>query len=507
MWTDGYVSDIDYTFGYYGELAPLQLRFALAAAGRHAPTRIAAPTYLELGYGQGTSLAMHAATNPGTYWGTDFLPSQAAHAQQLVTATGADTNVLEASFGELAARIDLPQFDAIVLHGIWSWISDENRAYITEIARKALKPGGVVYVSYNTMPGWAAAGPVQHLMSQYAGRVAFGSSVMRAQNALSFTKKLAAADAAYFRNNTRVDRLLAELDKKDATYVAHEYLNADWHPMPFADTAAVLTDAKLGFAADATLIEQIDMFNIAEDGRKLLASLPDPIFTQTVRDYMLNRQFRRDIFTKGVRVLSKGERAAVLDAMSFTLLKEPNARARSVQTVRGEIRLEQSAYDGVCEALDDTGVATLAQLLDHKALAGEDADVVRQAVQVLCGTRTVAPTHDDATTEAVTGSARALNADLCLRAELGHQVFGLAAPRIGGAIHSSRLEQLYLRAITRDEKDTPDWIATLLQGQGHSMVVEDKPLTTRDDMRMHIREQHAKWTTERRPLLQRLGVI
>jgi len=32
------------------------------------------------------------------------------------------------ALAEFVARDDLPEFDVIALHGIWSWISAENRA-------------------------------------------------------------------------------------------------------------------------------------------------------------------------------------------------------------------------------------------------------------------------------------------------------------------------------------------------------------------------------------------
>jgi hypothetical protein len=39
------------------------------------------------------------------------------------------------------------------MHGIFSWISP--KALVARIARR-LKPGGLLYVSYDCMPGWAA---------------------------------------------------------------------------------------------------------------------------------------------------------------------------------------------------------------------------------------------------------------------------------------------------------------------------------------------------------------
>jgi SAM-dependent methyltransferase len=66
--------------------------------------------------------------------------------------------LFDESFAEFASR-DLPEFDYIGLHGIWSWISDENRAVIVDFIRRKLKVGGVLYISYNTLPGWAPLPP------------------------------------------------------------------------------------------------------------------------------------------------------------------------------------------------------------------------------------------------------------------------------------------------------------------------------------------------------------
>src|SRR5208283_2524002 len=128
-WTSGYVSDVDYTYGYYRELSPPLLSLALLNRGVIAsldrPLR-----YLEIGYGQGLSLNIHAAACPGEFWGTDFNPAHAGNAKEMAEASGSGARVFDLSFAELAARDDLPEFDVIGVHGIWTWVSDENRTII-----------------------------------------------------------------------------------------------------------------------------------------------------------------------------------------------------------------------------------------------------------------------------------------------------------------------------------------------------------------------------------------
>ena len=88
-WHAGYVTELTYTQGYYRELSPLAMRFALHCAGYKAPPAQGF-TYCELGFGQGISLNIHAAAHPDSaFWGNDFNPAHARHANALAQASGA----------------------------------------------------------------------------------------------------------------------------------------------------------------------------------------------------------------------------------------------------------------------------------------------------------------------------------------------------------------------------------------------------------------------------------
>ena len=86
-WTSGYLAEIDYTHGYYRELAPSLIDMALLMSGHEPPDR-SSMRYLELGYGQGLSANVHAAASPGEFWGADFNPAHAANALSLATHAG-----------------------------------------------------------------------------------------------------------------------------------------------------------------------------------------------------------------------------------------------------------------------------------------------------------------------------------------------------------------------------------------------------------------------------------
>eukprot|EP01032_Pedospumella_encystans_P035337 gene35337-39975_t len=57
---------------------------------------------------------------------------------ELATASDAHAQLHDQSFAEFCNRPGLPDFDFIGLHGIWSWISEANRAVIVDFVRRKL---------------------------------------------------------------------------------------------------------------------------------------------------------------------------------------------------------------------------------------------------------------------------------------------------------------------------------------------------------------------------------
>ena len=75
---------------------------------------------------------------------------------------------------------------------------------------------------------------------------------------LDFVDRLKQAGALFFQANPALENRLADIRKQDPRYIAHEYLNQDWHPLMFADIAGEMLEAKCRFIGSATLAENID---------------------------------------------------------------------------------------------------------------------------------------------------------------------------------------------------------------------------------------------------------
>ena len=505
MWSEGYVTEVEYTHGYFGEAAPARLRLAALLKGwRSAVPQ--SPSYLELGFGQGLSLNIHAAATGGTYWGTDFNASHAANAQGLADVSGADLTVLEESFAELQQRSDLPRFDVVALHGIWSWISDANRSLIVDIARRHLKPGGLFYVSYNVSTGWAPAMPIQHLMTEHARRLGAGSLAQRVEASVAFAERMAETDAGYFANNPVARERLTKIKSQPTAYVAHEYFNANWHPMPFATVAAALEGAKLSFAASAHLLEHVDTIHFSEAAQKILSEISDPVFEQTARDYLVNRQFRRDIFVKGGHRMSAFDHTRALREMRFVLLVAPEDRPTSVAGAAANANLQDAIYGPLVEALAADGGAP--KRIDRLLALCPDLDLPKlfQAITILCGLGAVSPVQDEAQAAAARGACDALNTEICRRAEGSDDMRYLASPVLGGGIPVNRFEQLFLRARAVKEEDPSAFAWALLKAQGQSLQKDGKALQGDDANLAAMRAQQEVFESKRLPIFRTLGI-
>ncbi len=509
-WASGYVTEIEYTHGYYGELKPLAMRQALLSMGvQHRWGE--RPRYLELGFGQGLNLNIHAAAAPGEYWGCDFNPTQAANALELAAASGANVTILDASFEELANRSDLPTFDIIALHGIWTWVSEANRRLIVDIARRHLAVGGIFYVSYNTTPGWSAAMPLRHLLTlhaQYASGPGQGLPA-RLEAAFAFAQSLAGGNAAYFRANPGVVDRLNQLRDMPPGYAVHECLTADWEPMAFSEMERYLSEAKLSFAATTHLPDHMDAMNLTADQQKLLQGISHPVFRESIRDYLTNQSFRRDLWVKGLRRMSPLDHRALLESQAYALVTAANEVPLRTVGSTGEVQLQEDVYRPVIAALADGAHAqkTLRQICS--ALPEFKPQQVAEAVTVLSGMGHVMPAQSPEAARVARPACDRLNGHILGRAMHSADVQYLASPVVGGGIAVNRFQLLFLKAL-KDGKTTPaDWgqqAWRVLLAQGQRLTKGGKVLETPDANLAELREQAATFERHRLPILRALQV-
>jgi SAM-dependent methyltransferase len=333
-----YANDVPYVRHFVGELSPARLRLAAALNGVSPPPALDFD-YCELGCAHGDTLAALAAAYPeARFLGVDLSAAHVASAKRLAR-DGALENIgiLERDFSALAHE-DIGTFDYVVAHGVLSWVSPEKRRALLQLASARLKPGGLLYVSYNAMPGWASVEPLRQLLlfggAHGAPRAAGApdapdapgagdTSLERARRALEFARSMESAGAEYFAKNPAASEMLTTMTRAGLPYVVHEYLHEHWAPMYFARVAWEMAEHDLHFAGALPAHQNFRETALSEAQERLLEPVTDRVTFESLKDFAIHEFFRRDLFVKGSVPRSKGAMNAYLDSTAWgTLAKE-----------------------------------------------------------------------------------------------------------------------------------------------------------------------------------------
>ena len=507
-WSDGYVTNIDYNFGYYLELNPQNIPLAFLDAGLAAPENV---TACELGFGQGVSVNIHAAASDTRWFGTDFNSAQAGFARALAAVSGAGAQLVDQPFAEFCNRPDLPDFDYIGLHGIWSWISDQNRAVIIDFIRRKLAVGGVLYVGYNTQPGLAAMVPMRELLSGHAEVMgAPGHDILtRIDAALAFAERLLATNPLYARANPHVAARLTRIKKESREYLAHEYFGRHWLPMPFSRMAEWLAPARLSYACSARFLDHIDALNLSGEQQALLAEIPDVVFRETVRDFVVNQNFRRDYWVRGARRLNALEQAEARRAVQV-LLAQPRADVPlKVAGSAFEATMHEGVYGAILDTLADHQPRTLGQIEQAVMHRGIPFAQLFQAVLTLTGTGSLVTVQDQAKIARARTQTDKLNAFLCDRARGSNEISVLASPVSGGGVMLNRLKQLFLLARKQGKERPAEWaefVWQVLAPQGHKLIKDGKTLESTGENIAELAAQAQAFNDQHLPMLKALRI-
>jgi SAM-dependent methyltransferase len=337
---DGYVADIAYLRDFKPMLAPAWLDHVALVCGVDPPTRVNGFAWCDLGCGQGVTAAILAATHPrGTFYGIDMMPVHIEHARRLAAeATIASVRFHPVDFAT-AAGLDLPAFDYLVAHGVYSWVDAETQAALRRFIDRHLKPGGLVYVSYNAMPGWTRDLPFQRLVHEL-GQSFPGDSSARFTAAAEIVRTMAAAGVPALAPSLTLAELKARPEDFSPAYLVHEFMHAAWQPLYVTEVRAAMATIGLAPVGSATLIENLDRLMLSERARETLARIADSDLRELSRDFFLDQRLRCDVFDRGNRRLDREECAERLLASTFALAR-PAIAIRYATTMPAGAR----AYD------------------------------------------------------------------------------------------------------------------------------------------------------------------
>ena len=349
----GYVTDVPYARNFIREQAPAWLDHVALIGGFAPPDRRDSFSWCDLGCGQGVTAALLASTHPtGSFQGIDVMPVHIRFARDLAAAASISNVSFDALDFDQAADLDFAGFDYIVSHGVYSWVSERSRQSWLRFIDRHLKPGGLVYVSYNAMPGRAADLPFQRLVREL-GLTLSGNSVEQVAGAIDFVRLMTAGLKVPALVASPFAMALQEHnDRYSSSYLAHELMNGDWEPLCVTDVRGAMADIGLKPAGSATLIDNHDSFILGKTARELLATIPDRDVRELTRDYLIDQFFRRDVFIRNVMPLSSDAQRSRLMESAFFLSRPAGSVEYSMKTPAGKLSFDNAAARHIVTSLD-----------------------------------------------------------------------------------------------------------------------------------------------------------
>jgi SAM-dependent methyltransferase len=499
-WGHGYFTQGGYSFGYYPETMPARLHWAALVQGHAA--RSSHFRYLDAGCGQGLNLILAAIAHPESeFVGIDFMPRHIAHCRQLSGRLGLDNvTFIEGDFSALAEdHAALGQFDYAVCHGIATWIAPEVRTALMRLIGRVLVPGGVLYNSYNTYPGWLATAPLQQLVLLEQERHLPDDALSAARKTMTTIVENAPALAAAAPGlKSRLDTM----EGQDASYLLQEYNNDHWQPMFVSQMIQLLAQEKLDYLGSATLSEAFPA-PVPNALRPVIEQERSVKVREQLRDYAINQGFRRDLYVKGHLPLFGTAQDRVIHAQRFVanpLTARPadgepyKLKAGGVE-LNGQPAFYNQLLDRMAQSSDGCTIGDLIAGVPDQA----HKNAVVETVSMLLHGGWALPQSP-----APPRGRLAIVRELAATVGEGAPYRFLPLPRTGSAVALSDIDWLILDAAFEDTspEGVTEGLLNSLQALNRVLKKNGEDVTSRDELRSLARVTADDFLAKRWPYLQ-----
>ena len=330
-------------------------------------------------------------------------------------------------------------------------------------------------------------------------------------NALAFAKEAVTANPLYAERNADLLERLKDLQTKNPNYLAHEYLNRDWNVMYFTEVAEMLKEAKLDYACTASLLDTLDdveSMNLPQEATAFLSTISHPLLREELRDYYINRQFRKDLYVKGTRRLTPAQQLEGMLSTRYILLA-PELKKLECSGYYRKIDFKPELVDPMMTWLKEGGDKPkdfTGYLAAHPETTPE---VVSSLLKVMVEQAVIAPCQPEEAVQEAKPACDCLNRYLCQRAQAADEISYLASPVTGSGINMSRISQMFLHYIWQGVKENalPKEVWKTLDSQGQFLLKDGKKLETEKENLAELKQQVKAFKEQTLPVLARLGIL
>lgn len=320
---------------------------------------------LELGCSSGSNIIPVAFKYPdSSFIGVDYSIVQIEKGRKQVVKLGLKNIDLQ-HLSIMDIDEDFGIFDYIIVHGVISWVSKEIQEKIFDICNKNLVENGIVYISYNTFPGWNMLKTIRDMMLYHTSF--FEDKKEKAHQArllLEFVKE------GSENKNTPYSLFLESefnyLSEQSDYYLIHDYLEGENNPFYFHEFISKAEKYNLKYIGDV-LLSSMYTGNLPKNVSKKLQSISDDIaHTEQYMDFISNRRFRSSVLCHDSIELNRSLEISIMSEFSFI------SKLKSVKEVTDFMILSKENVDytvisEVSFKTNNSVVVVMLKILEAKA--------------------------------------------------------------------------------------------------------------------------------------------
>ncbi|BBP45112.1 methyltransferase [Thiosulfatimonas sediminis] len=488
MENSGYTTDIEYTSDFYGDWSLSNLALQCALKGIQMPN---IQNACELGFGQGVNLNVMAASSDVLWHGTDFLSAHADNAKRMAQACDNPVKIYNLSFEYFVQVDDLPNFDLIVLHGVFSWVSSENQGIIIDFITKHLSETGMVYISYNARPGSDVFKPAQYLMNQLRKEFSKNHSEpeIQIQQVTQFMQQFHQTTPGYLKAFPSIEKRVQGMQNKDPKYLIHEYFNADWNSFFFSEISQFFEPIGLKYLGQTRLTDELAVLNFSQAQQLFLeASKAAGALEQDLKDAMCNRQFRRDIWIKAPSPMNGEALQSWLETTAVMLATPYTAMDLKLTGAIGSATMDNERYKGLLDRLSDYQAHRLDELLQKLSL---QTSQLMEMLGLLHCKGVIGLTSIQVPDDQGLNRCQRLNQEMVSKAVQNNRGCLIVLPKLGLCLNVDYWVSLYLHLYFSGEplkQDPLECLYNYLQINSVTVLNNGQPLTEENDIRLFLEQ-------------------
>lgn len=265
------------------------------------PVRIDRCRVLEIGCADGPNILPFAFEFPDSeFVGIDLVADRIREGTAAAAAAGlSNVQLRHVNVTEIDASWGT--FDYILVPGVFSWSTLDERDAILRVCRDNLSDQGIASVSWNVLPGWNFRGTVREMIRRHV-RVFDepAKQIDEARRAIEFIARASSSSTPHGQMYREIrDSLRVATDH----YLFHDYISDRNEPFYFHQFAAMLEPWDLQFVAESD-ITQVAAMGVSDEATQSLNRAP-LLDREQLLDFLVNTSYRRSLLCRSGREVNR----------------------------------------------------------------------------------------------------------------------------------------------------------------------------------------------------------